>query len=234
MLGSYRRTWLDSLLGRNRQPELEVRLLRAQELDARDTAHNQRFLKGLIEDWQSDRDFALRMTAREPAALLETLGALELCGEDSVLGTNLRFQVENGVVVAHLHAHGESTIPTTEKRLLKSGKVSAKKMTKSRFYALHQDVVAGALFRVAREVFGATPLQQALLHAEVDLLDSATGHVTKQTVISVAVTRARLAELRFESIDPSDALQNFEHRQKFLKTKGFRAVAPLTLETVCW
>jgi len=59
------------------------------------------------------------------------------------------------------------------------------------------------------------------------MLNPATGHVEKQTILSVAVPRETLDKLIFETIDCSEAMSNFVHRINFSKTKEFSPVGPL-------
>jgi hypothetical protein len=45
----------------------------------------------------------------------------------------------------------------------------------------------------------------------------------------VKIYRETLSRLNLDAIDCSDAMQNFEHRMKFLKTAGFQPVEKLEL-----
>jgi hypothetical protein len=60
-----------------------------------------------------------------------------------------------------------------------------------------------------------------IVNAVSDLLKTQTGHMEEKTILSVAIPRDTLGRLNFERVDPSDSLNNFVHRMKFLKTKGF-------------
>lgn len=46
----------------------------------------------------------------------------------------------------------------------------------------------------------------------------------KLLFLSVVFNREVLNGLNFEAIDPSDAMKNFRHNMKFMKTKGFSPV----------
>jgi hypothetical protein len=50
-------------------------------------------------------------------------------------------------------------------------------------------------------------------------------------ILSVRIEKSRLETLNFETIDCSDAMQNFKHNMKFKKTKGFDPVEKLTIES---
>ena len=60
------------------------------------------------------------------------------------------------------------------------------------------------------------------------MLDPSSGHLKDQSILSVVVPRQTLETLRFEALDPCEALRNFNHRMDFKKTKGFVSIEPLT------
>lgn len=68
------------------------------------------------------------------------------------------------------------------------------------------------------------PLKAVIVTAVAQLLNSKTGHMGSQPILSVAIPRQTLEKLRFASIDPSAAMSNFVHRMTFKKTQGFEAV----------
>lgn len=61
-----------------------------------------------------------------------------------------------------------------------------------------------------------------------NMLDPGSGHVKDQSILSVVIPRQTLETFRFETLDPSEALRNFNHRMDFRKTKGFAPIEPLT------
>lgn len=99
-----------------------------------------------------------------------------------------------------------------------------KQMPKSRFYELYQDYVCGTALRLANEMLAMLPLAAVIVTAVDQLLNPATGHVEQQPILSLAVPRATMEALNLEGVDPSDAMVNFVHKMKFLKTKGFQPV----------
>ena len=123
-----------------------------------------------------------------------------------------------------LCVNDEEVIPKESKTLLKSGKLSVKPMAKTKFYELYQDYVCGCVLRLARELFALLPYEMAIVTAESEILNTQTGHLEMQPILSVAIPRRTLEVLNFETLDPSDSMNNFVHRMNFMKTKGFRAV----------
>ena len=97
-------------------------------------------------------------------------------------------------------------------------------MPKSRFYELYQDYVCGCVLRVARELFALLPIEMVIVTAVGNLLNTQTGHLEEQPILSVAIPRKTLVELNFGALDPSDSMNKFVHQMDFKKTKGFSAV----------
>lgn len=134
------------------------------------------------------------------------------------------------LVEFEVELYGEKTIPTEEKRLLGNGTVSTKAMPISRFNELYQDHVCSAALRAAGEAFATLPIEIAMVHVNVPLLDTSTGRREPRTVLSVAVARDAFLELDLDNIDCSDSMKNFVHRMDFKKSRGFAAVARLRSE----
>ena len=104
-------------------------------------------------------------------------------------------------------------------------------MPKARFHEIYQDYVCGCVLRLAREMFALLPVDSVILTATVDGIDSSTGHVAELPVLSVAATRAKIERLDFERLDPSDALENFQHRGDVMtsrKSGEFVPIIPLS------
>ena len=104
-------------------------------------------------------------------------------------------------------------------------------MPKGRFHELYQDYVCGCVLRVARELFALFPLETVLVTAVIDSLDARTGQAEELPVLSVAMPRRVVARLDFSRLDPSDAIENFQHRGDFKasrKSEAFQPIKPLT------
>lgn len=177
----------------------------------------------LIE-WKKITELAGRILADESEAHLEAIQQVDPFSEINQLGSSIDFQFKGDLIEATLHVNGEEIVPSESKSLLKSGKLSTRKMTKSRFYELYQDYVCGAVLRVARELFALLPIEMVLVHATGTLLNTQTGHMEEQPILSLAMPRKTLERLNFDMIDPSDSMANFVHRMNFKKTKGFARI----------
>ncbi|WP_235369372.1 hypothetical protein [Pseudomonas fluorescens] len=108
-------------------------------------------------------------------------------------------------------------------RLIRQGVLSGR----LRFNELHQDYVCSCALRVGRELLAILPDDLVIVTALDNVLNSSTGHMEEQPILSVAFSRLTVDGLNLETIDPSDAMKNFVHTMSFKKGAGFSAVAAL-------
>ncbi|MCK5450892.1 MAG: hypothetical protein KAI70_03915 [Candidatus Omnitrophica bacterium] len=127
---------------------------------------------------------------------------------------------------------GEQIIPKEIKTLLKSGKLSAKKMPIGQFYETYQDHICSSALRIASEIFALLPIITVVVNILDNSLNTQTGHLEKQPILSVAVPKETLSRLNLSQLDPSDAMKNFICNMNFTKTKGFGAVKKINLEEI--
>ncbi len=180
-------------------------------------------------DWEDSKNLALRLFDKEVDAYLEVIEELNPFSEIVEIGSGLDFKIgESRIIEASINVHGEDVIPDESKSLLKSGKVSYKKMPMGKYYELYQDYICSCVLRVANELFSVLPVNAVVVTAIDNLLNSSTGHIEEQPILSVAIPRATLERLNLDEIDPSDSMKNFVHNMNFKKTKGFAAVEALS------
>ena len=68
------------------------------------------------------------------------------------------------------------------------------------------------------------------MNAISNILNSTTGHLEDQPILSVIFIPETIKKLNLGTIDPSDSMQNFVHNMKFNKTKGFNPVPKVELK----
>ena len=226
----YKPSVADKLLGRTtkKRAELDARIDEAKAEDDRKHSEALKRHEEALADWATDVAFAKRVLAGDAEARLEALSEAAPWSELAEFGAEVEiFAQAPQSIECMVRVASESAIPSESKSLLKSGKVSTKQMPKGRFYELHQDYVCSCVFRVARECLAILPVDTAVVTATSVILDTSTGHLAEQPILTVAIPRATLESLNLDWIDPSDALKNFVHRMKFKKTKGFEPVERL-------
>jgi hypothetical protein len=188
-----------------------------------------------LSEWREQKDLGVRILAGDSNAYIRAIEVVDPFSELSDLGSRIQFSCDDPKLIeATLFPHGEDVIPKETKSMLKSGRLSVKNMPKTRFYELYQDYVCGCALRVARELFALLPIEMSIITAVSPLLNTNTGHIENQPILSVAIPRKTLGALNFEYLDPSDSLRNFVHNMKFQKTKGFTAVeriSPCSIQT---
>lgn len=145
------------------------------------------------------------------------------------LGTQISFSINNNFIDIDLHVNSSEVIPDYELKQTSTGKLSKKNMPKSRFNELYQDHICSASIRVAREVFAYLPVDYARINAVSKIVNTKTGHLEEQPILSVIFPPQTIDNLNLETIDPSDSMENFVHNMRFSKTKGFTIVEKVEL-----
>ena len=227
LLDSYKPSFIDKLLRRaeKKRVALENKVEEGRKKDESEHKNSMKEFEQKYEEWKSLRDLSTRILAGDEQAYIEAINQADIFEEIKQLGSWVEFKTHgNELIQATVHVNSEEVIPNETKTLLKSGKLSVKKMPKTRFYGLYQDYVCGCVLRVARELFALLPIEMTIVTAVAKLLNTATGHLEDQPILSVAIPRDTINGLNFSRLDPSDSMDNFVHKMKCLKTKGFRAV----------
>jgi hypothetical protein len=234
-LQAFRPGLLDRLLGRVERKLLELRAAIPRAAAQDSTEHR----KALGEhqkqraEWTESQQLAHAMLAGNADAWLTALEQSGVFEEIDALGSRIVFGIhESGPPEAEIHVNTDEVIPREERALLQSGRLSVKRMPAGRFNELYQDYVCGCVLRIAREVFALLPLQGVIVTAVANVLDTSSGHVGEQPILSVAFPREGLERLNFDALDPSDSMKGFVHRMSFKKATGFAPVSRIDPATV--
>jgi len=123
----------------------------------------------------------------------------------------------------------DKVVPEEQFSVSKGGKLATKAMPKGRANEIYQDYVCGAALRAVREVFATLPIPWCAVNVRSRMLNPATGHIELGTLLSVIAPRRTSESLRYDALDPSDAMKNFLHRMGFKKSAGMAPVEPLTV-----
>lgn len=216
----------------NFKPNIIDRLLLRVEKKQNKLAQNIRNAK--IEDekdyeaWQNKVSMAHRINQGNTSAYLDAIQQLNIFEPLSDYGKDFISYIINDTIAVKFNVQPSTFIPNQTKSLTTTGKLSIKEMGKTKFFALYQDYVCSCVIRIARDLFAILPINQVIVHAMNDDINLATGYIEQQTILSVRFNRAVLNTLNFERIDCSEAIENFEHRMKFLKTSGFKPVVQIS------
>ena len=180
-------------------------------------------------NWEQKQDLANRLKTDKNAVLEALQEYLDI--EDLPVGKNVEFKISDEMQIdVNLKVLPyEDVIPEEVYSLRQSGTLSTKKMPKGKGLELYQDHVCSALLRIARETLGVIPLDTVRANAVVNAINTQTGHLEDQVIVSAIVVRDTLSKLNLRKIDPSDSLSNFVYNMQFQKTKGFEKVDKVTL-----
>ena len=225
---SYKPGTFDKLKRRveTRQNELIEAVENAKKEDEKEFQKALEEHKRLIEV----RELARGILAGEDQAYIEAIEMIGPFSEIGELGSSIEFSTDNTrYIESKLRVNSDEVIPKEIKSQLKSGKLSVKNMPKFKFYELYQDHVCGCVLRVARELFALLPIEMTIITAYSELLNTKTGYMEESPILSAAIPRKTLMILNFDALDPSDAMENFIHRMKFQKTKGFNPIEKIEL-----
>ena len=179
----------------------------------------------LYSEWESSVEIAKRILDQDIDAYLEAIDVYYPLDDLSEFGSGFEFFIENpNYLEVEFDVHTEDVVPDHVKTLTKTGKVSTKAMTKTKFYDIQQDYVCSCVIRIAREMFALLPIDVVCIHCLDEQVNTATGHKEKTVILSVKIERETLNKLNFDTIDCSDSMVNFEHNMVFRKTSGFLQV----------
>ncbi|VAW87133.1 hypothetical protein MNBD_GAMMA18-819 [hydrothermal vent metagenome] len=221
---------IDKLFNREAKKRISLKenIERSVQKDTAEYSKNIATWESEVSDWEESVAIANSLLEGSEKAKIESIDSLNPFSEISNLGSNLTVSIgNNGIVEVTIYVHGDDIVPNEAKILLKSGKLSIKKMPKGRFNEIYQDYVCSCVLRVANEVFSTIPDKKVVVTAVDELLNPKTGHKEKSPILSVFVSRATLQSLNMEAIDPSDSMNNFVHNMSFKKIKGFEAVSSI-------
>ncbi len=204
----------------------------AREVDEREYQTARARYETEFAQWNKMHSLARRVLAGEGRAYTEAVSESSALTEISNLGSSIQMTVHDAKVIGcELKVNGRDVIPADAKSLTAAGKLVLKAMPKAQFHEIYQDYVCGCVLRLAREMFALLPVDTIILTATVDGIDSRTGHTAELPVLSVAAGRSQIEDLDFEHLDPSDAIQNFQHHGDVMtsrKSGEFVPIIPLS------
>lgn len=182
-------------------------------------------------EWHELHNTAKRVLSKDTDLMLEVIE--EMSPLDDLLDFGSGFEisfVNENIVEVEFDIKADTVIPKEALSLTATGKLSKKALPVSKRLDIMQDYVCSCVLRIARDMFAILPVNNVLIHAKDNFIDTSIGNSTTKDILSVDITREMLSVLNFEVIDPSDAMINFVHAMKFLKTKGFQPINRISIK----
>jgi len=213
-LRNYRPGLFEKLISGNKKAELEKAVEQAKKEDSEDYK-NREMLRKLAE----------RVLNGDIDAYLDVIGEMNPLNDLLDFGSDFKFRSDSpSAIEVEFRAKSDTVVPAYSLSLTKTGKLSKKDLTKTAYYELMQDFVCSCSIRIARDIFALLPVKTVVVHVVENRVNTETGAMEAMTVLSVLFERDIINGLSFDGIDPSDAMNNFWHNMKFVKTSGFKPV----------
>ncbi|WP_437949907.1 hypothetical protein WME98_03180 [Sorangium sp. So ce296] len=210
------------------EQEVNLRLQEALEVLTReDEAQAQAALQKARTTYETETEAAREEFDREEDERLRSLHQLQdgdtgrmrealeaALPLDLPVPCQVRFDVQSAHTISlELDVPEPSVIPTTEAKLLSSGKVTYKEKSEKRLREQYLRLVAGLAIRHASEALLNLPTCQVVeLRAFRTALDPSIGRPTRRMVLELSVDYPTLAPMTMDGIDPLRALKHFSHR----------------------
>jgi hypothetical protein len=106
------------------------------------------------EIWESLVELSNQIIAGNVDAYIDVIDMEKPFDDISELGSLIEFELlDKSIMEVIFNVKSENVIPSEIKTLTKTGKLSVKKMPKTKFYEIYQDYVCGCVLRIARELF---------------------------------------------------------------------------------
>ena len=178
-----------------------------------------------LNNWEELQKIASGVHDRNSEAYKDALEYFNPFSDIGELGTQIKYSFKDNLIDIDLTVNSEEIVPNYELKQTSTGKLSKKNMAKGKFNEMYQNYICSSVIRVAREVFAYLPIDKARINAISNILNSTTGHLEDQPILSVIFVAETIEKLNIETIVPSDSMQNFIHNMKFNKTSGFSTVS---------
>lgn len=181
------------------------------------------------EDWKNLNMMSDKILQGDIDAYFQVIDEMGPLDDLLEFGSDFEFGADDSSTLqVEFRVKSDTVVPNYVLSLTQTGKLSQKNMTKTQYYDLVQDYVCSCSIRIARDMMALLPVDNVVVHAVDNFLNTTTGHTDDLTVLSVVFDRITLNGLNYQLVDPSDALQNFRHNMKFLKTSGLKPVERIT------
>lgn len=235
-LTTYKPSFFEKLLGKadSKREQLKLAIEEAKKADDIKYQEAIQNYDEEFQEWKTLNEIAVGILSDQGEAYIKAIKIINPFSEINQLGSSIEYKYEKDLIQAELHVNNKDVIPSDTKTIFKNGKLSVKKMPKTKYFDLYQDYVCGAVLRVAREIFVLLPINMIIVTAMGSLLNTKTGYIEDVPILSVALPRDTIESLNFDMLDPSDSMSNFVHNMRFSARSGFKKVeriSPNELQT---
>ncbi|ETA80162.1 DUF4236 domain-containing protein [Youngiibacter fragilis] len=184
----------------------------------------------LMEQWQMNKVIASKVLTKDTEGFIMALESLKMSEElgSFLKSLNMSFTDADTINVDAVLSITDF-IPEEYKTLTPTGKLSIRKYTKTDYWSIAAQFVAGIAFRISRDLFNLFPIADCYINITEEDKNPYTGKKDSELILSVKIERSELDRIDLENADPFEALVNFHHEADFSKTKGFAKVSKVSV-----
>jgi hypothetical protein len=228
---NFKPSFFDKLFGSTEKKiiKLKENLESAKQKDTKEYDISRKDYLNELNNWEELQKISIGIKNKDVDYYKKALQYFDPFSDIGELGTQISFNLKDNYIDIDLHVNSLDVIPDYELKQTSTGKLSKKSMPKSRFNELYQDHICSASMRIAREVFAYLPVDYARINALAKLVNTQTGHLEEQPILSVIFLPLTINKLNLNTIDPSESMRNFVNNMNFNKTKGFTVVEKANL-----
>lgn len=218
-------SFMDKMFGfASKIKRLKEAVVTAKQKDNLQFEHQQKAYDKELADWKAIQEISKGVLLQDEKAYHKVFDFFKPFAEIAELGSEMSIIFRSHNITVDIKVNNEQVVPNYILSQTSKGKLSKKSMPVSKFNELYQDYICSCILRIAREALAYLPIDLVVINAMANLLNSATGRLEDQAILSVSIYRDSLDQINFDAIDPSDSMRNFVHNMKFSKTTGFSPV----------
>lgn len=181
--------------------------------------------KKIYAEWLEMVQQAQMFASATPDLYLELLRQTDFFKIESELGVKIRLELKEDEILIDLVIN-DTLIPDEVTSLSKTGRLSTKAQTKTNYYSLYQQHICSIILKVVKDCFNTlASIKEISINVIEEKVDPTDGHHKVFLLIQAAFAKEELENLNFERLEPVAAIEGFEPKWKFLKTKGYQPLA---------
>ena len=128
------------------------------------------------EEWKKLNMLSGRILQGDIEAYFEVINEMKPLDDLLEFGSDFEFGANNAKVLeVEFRVKSNTVVPNYVLSLTKTGKLSKKEMSKTKYNELVQDYVCSCAIRIARDMMALLPVEKVVVHPVDDILNTATG-----------------------------------------------------------
>ncbi len=204
---------------------LQASIEKAQQKDLHD-----------YNEWEYWHNMGQRLLTRDEdtiEAMLEIISDTDIFDDLIEYGSGFEVGFANYLVAeVEFRVKSDSVIPKEVPSVTQGGKLSVKPMPVMRRMELIKQYVCSCSLRIASDMFAALPIGAVIVHARDYVIDESTGSLREGDILSVLYTPDIINKIKYDSVQPSELIEELIHTMKFMKTKGFKNINRIIVDSV--